>query len=400
MQLKKEWFVAFMLLPIYWAQAQDTIRITNGSFEDIPKKGGDLGYWAGIKGWEDCAPLHGFQGESPPDIHPNGFWENNLPASEGKTYLGMVTRDNNTYESVSQRLSGTLFPGQCYAITVHLARADKYVSLSRVTEEKTNYTSPVVMRVWGGSTLCQEMELLAESDVVRNNSWQIYRFKLTPKRPILYLTFSAFYKTPTLAPYCGNILVDGATHIVKIKCSEEAPLIVNADKSQKTNVPSSAKKTTPSAPAIPPKKPAVGNVDKKPVVKEDPKPKIMTDLAKSQFKVGETLLIKSLNFSEDSAVINQNSIPVLDEIFIFLKNNKNIVVEIGGHTNNIPSDDYCDRLSTKRAKVVAEYLINKGLSPERIQFKGYGKRKPIADNRTVPGRKKNQRVELKILSIR
>jgi len=90
---------------------------------------------------------------------------------------------------------------------------------------------------------------------------------------------------------------------------------------------------------------------------------------------------------------------VLDEIFDFLDSNKKVVIEIGGHTNNIPSHEYCDRLSSSRAKNVASYLYNKGISQQRIAFKGYGKREPVASNESLAGRKKNQRVEIKILSI-
>jgi outer membrane protein OmpA-like peptidoglycan-associated protein len=307
----------------------------------------------------------------------------------------MVTRDNDTYESVSQRLSAPMLPGQCYAITIHLARAERYVSRSRLHERETNYTIPVVLRIWGGTTLCQEMELLAESQPVSNNSWQIFSFKLKPKRNIQYITLSAFYKIPAFPPYCGNLLVDGASHIVRISCKEEAPLIVNNEGAPKN-------KPKPVKPA-PAKSPAAGTSKNGSTTtaakKEDTaKSKIMTELNRTNFKPGETLAIKNLHFAEDSAVIGQASYPVLDEIFQFLMKNKNIVIEIGGHTNNIPKDEYCDRLSTKRAKVVAEYLIQKGLPPERVQFKGYGKRNPIADNRTITGRRRNQRVEIKILS--
>lgn len=376
--------------------SQDTIRLLNGSFEDVPKRG-EVNFWTGIKGWTDCAPLNNFRGESPPDIHPNGFWENNLPASDGKTYLGMVTRDNDTYESVSQRLSDPLLPGQCYAITIHLARAARYVSLSRLTSDTMNYSTPVVLRIWGGTTLCQDVELLAESNPVKNHSWQIYSFKMKPKQMIRYITLSAFYKTPVFPPYCGNLLVDGASHIVKISCKEEAPLVVNNEPpGHKTEKPKSG---TPIKPTTK-NNTGTGKATKPVPVAEDTKPKIMTELNRSNFREGETIAIKSLNFAEDSAVITQNSMPALDEIYSFLMRNRNLIVEIGGHTNNIPSEDYCDRLSTQRAKVVAEYLIKKGLPQERIQFKGYGKRKPIADNRTVAGRRKNQRVELKILSVK
>lgn len=393
---KKSFIMIFILFGLNIYGQNDTISLYNGSFEDVPKRG-ETRYWTGIKGWTDCAALNNFFGESPPDIHPNGFWENNLPASEGKTYLGMVTRDNNTYESVTQRLSKPMKAGKCYAITVHLARAERYVSHSRMTSDETNYSIPVTLRIWGGATLCQEMELLAISEPVKNHSWQIFSFKMKPKRDILYLTFAAYYKTPAL-PYNGNLLLDGASNIVSIPCNENAPLIVNSEKKQK-NTPTPTKKTTPknSGNSGTSKTQTSSQNSKLPV---EFKPKIMLELNRTNFKPGETFQIKNLYFQEDSAIINQNSYPALDEISGFLEKNKNIVIEIGGHTNNIPNHDYCDRLSTKRAKTVAEYLINKGLSPERVQFKGYGKRNPIATNKTVAGRKKNQRVELKILSIR
>ena len=53
----------------------------------------------------------------------------------------------------------------------------------------------------------------------------------------------------------------------------------------------------------------------------------------------------------------------------------------------------------QRAKEVANYLVNKGIPLERVQYKGYGKRKPLVSNKTPMGRKKNQRVEIKILSM-
>jgi len=126
---------------------------------------------------------------------------------------------------------------------------------------------------------------------------------------------------------------------------------------------------------------------------------IISALDISKIKVGQVLRINNLYFEADSTEITTKSVPVLDEIFTFLKQNEDIVVEIGGHTNNIPSNEYCDKLSTERAKNVAEYMIKRGVSKSRIGYKGYGKRKPIASNSTASGRKRNQRVEMKILSI-
>jgi len=81
------------------------------------------------------------------------------------------------------------------------------------------------------------------------------------------------------------------------------------------------------------------------------------------------------------------------------KKGPQVVIEIGGHTNNLPADDFCDKLSGDRAKSVAEFLYEKGIKEVRIAHKGYGKRKPIASNKSKSGRKKNQRVEIKILRV-
>ncbi|MGB4899616.1 MAG: OmpA family protein, partial [Saprospiraceae bacterium] len=96
--------------------------------------------------------------------------------------------------------------------------------------------------------------------------------------------------------------------------------------------------------------------------------------------------------------IPPNSLKALDDIFDYLMLNQTLVVEIGGHTNGLPKDDFCDSLSLLRAKAVAEYLTVKGIPKERMTYVGYGRRKPVDTNATREGRAKNQRVELKILS--
>jgi outer membrane protein OmpA-like peptidoglycan-associated protein len=121
------------------------------------------------------------------------------------------------------------------------------------------------------------------------------------------------------------------------------------------------------------------------------------DIAK--VRVGQTLQINNLYFAADSTNVTDNSTEVLIEVFEFMDSNKNVVIEVGGHTNNQPAAEYCDRLSTARAKSVAEYLYNRGIDKDRISYKGYGKNNPIATNDSVAGRKKNQRVEIKILRL-
>ncbi len=132
---------------------------------------------------------------------------------------------------------------------------------------------------------------------------------------------------------------------------------------------------------------------------EIPAEKFIPLLNAEELIVGQTLRVDQLYFEADSFNLEKTFEPVLDEIYLFLKKNPSVVIEIGGHTNSKPPKDICDRLSTARARNIAEYLYHEGIDPKRISYKGYGKDKPIADNKTLAGRKKNQRVEIKILSI-
>lgn len=129
------------------------------------------------------------------------------------------------------------------------------------------------------------------------------------------------------------------------------------------------------------------------------KPKILPDLNIATLKVGQTLRINKLYFEADSSTMSNESFDVLEEVYDFMDENKNVAIEIGGHTNDIPPDEYCDKLSTTRAKTVANFLYDKGILSDRITFKGYGKRNPVASNESASGRRLNQRVEIKILRL-
>jgi len=127
--------------------------------------------------------------------------------------------------------------------------------------------------------------------------------------------------------------------------------------------------------------------------------KVLKTLDIATIAVGQTIRVDKLYFDADSSTIKPESYAVLEEIYTFLHDNDKVKIEIGGHTNSLPEDAYCDKLSTARAKDIAEYLYKKGIQQSRISYKGYGKRQPIATNQTVDGRRKNQRVEIKIVSL-
>jgi outer membrane protein OmpA-like peptidoglycan-associated protein len=134
------------------------------------------------------------------------------------------------------------------------------------------------------------------------------------------------------------------------------------------------------------------------VVKVETKTRINPELASGSLRSGQLIKLEKIYFQADSTNMDPESIPTVEELYEFLVDNPGITIEVGGHTNGIPSHEYCDRISTDRAKAVAQYLVDKGIPTNRLTYKGYGKRNPIANNATAEGRAKNQRVEVKIVN--
>lgn len=123
------------------------------------------------------------------------------------------------------------------------------------------------------------------------------------------------------------------------------------------------------------------------------------DIKMIPIKEGQIIRINKIYFEANKSFLREESHAELNRLVEFLNTNPSIYIEVGGHTNGLPSHEFCNELSNDRAGNVAKYLISKGILAERITFKGYGKTQPIADNSSLSGRKKNQRVEIKIMRV-
>ena len=121
-------------------------------------------------------------------------------------------------------------------------------------------------------------------------------------------------------------------------------------------------------------------------------------LRKLEIKKGFRFVMKNLFFDVGSDRIKPESYQELDALYRFLKDNPKIKIEISGHTDNRGRLEYNMKLSQKRALAVKRYLVKKGISPDRLVARGYGPTKPIASNDTEEGRRRNRRVEVKVLS--
>lgn len=421
--------IFFSSITLVFGQEALPIKLINPSFEGMARLG------KGPNGWIDC----GFPNESAPDVHPvfleppYGFSVVRA-AFSGNTYLGMVVRDNDTWEAVSQNLRQPLKGGKCYRFATHLAMSSTYLSKSRVDDRSANYTTPATLRIWAGDSPCGKKELLHTTRAVINTRWVEYEMEFRPKKDYQYIVLEAYYRTPVLFPYNGHVLVDNMQDIVPFPCDEEfeeAPIaeeeISGADElvvikpldepfteSNTPPAPSPAPKTpevkkeeVAASPAVAQNTPSTPTPAPAPKKETKPAPKKpetnesgLATLDTKSLREGSIIRVKKLYFSADKSDVRSDSRGVLDEIYTFLKKNDSVIVEIGGHTNGTPSHVYCDSLSTLRAKTVANHLTTKGIPEERVKYKGYGKRKPLMSNRTAEGRRRNQRVEIKVLGFK
>ena len=116
----------------------------------------------------------------------------------------------------------------------------------------------------------------------------------------------------------------------------------------------------------------------------------------SPLELKESTTLKNVFFDFDSDVINKNSYWELDNLVNLMNLNKNINIQIQGHTDNLGKEDYNYTLSLKRANSVKKYLVD-FIASDRISVRGFGSAEPIASNENEEGRKQNRRIEIVII---
>ena len=126
--------------------------------------------------------------------------------------------------------------------------------------------------------------------------------------------------------------------------------------------------------------------------------KDLSDLQGKMTERGIVLTMGDVLFSFGKADLSAGAVRNLDKITGFLEKHPDRNLLIEGHTDSIGSDEFNQALSQKRADAVKEALVGKGIVPDRIATKGYGKQFPVAGNDTESGRQMNRRVEVVILN--
>jgi outer membrane protein OmpA-like peptidoglycan-associated protein len=134
----------------------------------------------------------------------------------------------------------------------------------------------------------------------------------------------------------------------------------------------------------------ISSTDKKAIV-ENVKKILEEKLSRERSAVYKSI---PFTFNSQSLGISNNE---LDVLTAYMKDHKDVTIEVVGHTDNIGAWETNFWVSRQRAKSVYDYLVAKGVSTSRIIFNGKGAIQPVADNTTQEGRAKNRRVEVVLI---
>jgi len=118
-----------------------------------------------------------------------------------------------------------------------------------------------------------------------------------------------------------------------------------------------------------------------------------------KLKAGNIILLQNLLFARTSAELSPLSYPILDQLVLVMNQYPSMIIELSGHTDNVGSAKQNLLLSKKRVDAAKQYLVNKGVNPDRIKSVGYGSKYPVASNDGEQTRKLNRRVELRIIMM-
>lgn len=120
-------------------------------------------------------------------------------------------------------------------------------------------------------------------------------------------------------------------------------------------------------------------------------------MTKVKDAIGKSFLLKNIYFESGSTQLTASSNSELDALATMIKENPTMIIRIDGHTDNVGNEKDNLILSEKRAQSVVNELIKKGISDKNVVANGFGETKPIADNSTDKGKRKNRRTEFTIL---
>ncbi|MEZ5172980.1 MAG: OmpA family protein [Bacteroidia bacterium] len=127
---------------------------------------------------------------------------------------------------------------------------------------------------------------------------------------------------------------------------------------------------------------------------------IEQDIPLVKAEKGAKIVLNNIFFDFDKSTLRPASFRSLNSLLNIMKKYPEMAIEVSGHTDNVGSMNYNQKLSESRANVVKEYLVRNGIASKRIGAFGRSFRQPITTNDTNEGRQLNRRTEIKILRMK
>lgn len=109
---------------------------------------------------------------------------------------------------------------------------------------------------------------------------------------------------------------------------------------------------------------------------------------------GDAVILQNIQFEFNSAALTEDSESGIQMLTEFLQRNPDLKVELAGHTDNVGSDSYNLKLSSERAEIVKQALVDNGIDATRLTAKGYGATQPLVSNDSEEHRAMNRRTEM------
>lgn len=132
--------------------------------------------------------------------------------------------------------------------------------------------------------------------------------------------------------------------------------------------------------------------------KEEKKEKSLSESIK-EVKEGDNILLRNINFVPGSAVFLKSAEPALEELLQIMLENPTLEIMIEGHIccDSSPHGGY--DLSVQRAKAVYNFLLRQGIGKKRMAYQGFGRTRPLTEERTEEEKSMNRRVEIKVTKL-
>ena len=119
--------------------------------------------------------------------------------------------------------------------------------------------------------------------------------------------------------------------------------------------------------------------------------------ARCQARIDDLMSTRAIGFDTGSSDISQDSLDLLDKLVALAKSCPGTRIEIGGHTDDLGTEENNLALSQRRAESVMEYFVKNGIKLGRLSAVGYGESQPRVANRTAADRARNRRIEFRVL---